>query len=71
MAETIEDLLARRTGAQLYGWKLALQASSVVGSLLAAEKNWNAQQTSGAIAEYSERLESYLEELALTKSKEV
>ena len=67
MAETIEDLLARRTGAQLYGWKLALQASSVVGSLLAAEKNWNAQQTSGAIVEYSERLESYLEELALTK----
>jgi glycerol-3-phosphate dehydrogenase len=65
MAETIEDLLARRTGAQLYGWKLALQAAPAVAALLAAEKNWNADRTAAVVAEYSRKIQGFLEELAL------
>jgi len=62
MAETIEDLLARRTGAQLYGWKLALQATPAVAALLAAEKNWNADQTAAVGAEYSRKIQGFLDE---------
>lgn len=67
MAETIEDLLARRTGAQLYGWKLALQAAPGVAALLATEKNWNADRTTAAVAEYSIKIQGFLEELALSE----
>jgi len=67
MAETIEDLLARRTGAQLYGWKLALQATPAVAALLAAEKNWNADQTAAVGAEYSRKIQGFLDELALSE----
>ena len=67
MAETIEDLLARRTGAQLYGWKSALQATPSVAALLATEKNWNADRTTAAVAEYSKKIQGFLEELALTE----
>src|SRR6266446_2026133 len=45
MAETIEDLLARRTGAQMYGWKDAIEAAPVVASLLAREKEWDSTHT--------------------------
>jgi len=67
MAETIEDLLARRTGAQLYGWKFALQATPVVAALLAAEKNWNAKRTAAAVVEYSRRIQGFLQELAVSE----
>ena len=67
MAETIEDLLARRTGAQLYGCKLALQAAPGVAALLATEKNWNADRTAAVVAEYSRKIQGFLEELALTE----
>jgi glycerol-3-phosphate dehydrogenase len=68
MAETIEDLLARRTGAQLYGWKFALQAAPVVAALLAAERNWNAERTAAAAAEYSRRIQGFMQELAVSRS---
>jgi glycerol-3-phosphate dehydrogenase len=67
MAETIEDLLARRTGAQLYSWKQALEAAPVVASLLAQEKKWDAQRTASAISEYSAKIRGFLHELALNE----
>jgi glycerol-3-phosphate dehydrogenase len=67
MAETIEDLLARRTGAQLYGWKPALQAATAVATLLATEKNWTTDHTAAAVAEYSRKIRGFLEELALSE----
>ena len=66
MAETIEDVLARRTGAQLYGWKLALDAAPVTASLLAAEKNWDVQRTAAARSEYAAKIGGYLNELGLS-----
>jgi len=67
MAETIEDLLARRTGAQMYGWKPALQAAPVAGKLLAAEKAWDSSKEAAAVNEYSGKIRSFLRELELSE----
>ena len=67
MAETIEDLLARRTGAQMYGWKQALQAAPVVGTLLGNEKNWDSTKIEAAISEYSGKIRGFLKELSLNE----
>ena len=65
MAESIEDLLARRTGAQLYSWKLAVDAAPVVAALLAAERNWDSARTAAAVAEYSAKIRGFQKELGL------
>jgi glycerol-3-phosphate dehydrogenase len=66
MAETIEDLLARRTGSQMYGWRASLSAAPVVGALLAKEKGWNSAKRSAAVDEYSSRIRGFLRELELS-----
>jgi glycerol-3-phosphate dehydrogenase len=65
MAESIEDLLARRTGAQLYSWKLAIDAAPVVAELLAAERDWDSAQTAAAVAGYSAKIRGFQKELGL------
>jgi glycerol-3-phosphate dehydrogenase len=67
MAETIEDLLARRTGTQMYGWKAALEAAPTVGRLLAREKGWDAGKEAAAVSEYSNKITGYLRELGLSE----
>jgi glycerol-3-phosphate dehydrogenase len=67
MAETIEDLLARRTGAQLYGWRDAIEAVPVVASLLAREKDWDSTRTTAAINAYSAKIRGFLNELGLSE----
>jgi glycerol-3-phosphate dehydrogenase len=63
MAETNEDLTARRTGAQLYGWRESIEAAPTVGSLLGHEKNWDSARTDAAIAEYSAKISGFMNEL--------
>jgi glycerol-3-phosphate dehydrogenase len=65
MAETIEDLLARRTGVQMYGWKEALAAAPVAGAFLAREKGWDAAEEAGARTEYARKIRGLLSELEL------
>jgi glycerol-3-phosphate dehydrogenase len=65
MAETIEDLLARRTGAQMHGWLEAMQAAPVVGSLLSLEKKWDSAKTEAVVFEYSAKIRGFLKELSL------
>jgi len=67
MAETIEDLLARRTGVQMYGWAGALNAASVVGQLLAREKNWDSAKEAEAVSGYSDKIRGFLRELELSE----
>jgi len=64
MAETVEDLLARRTGTQMYGWPCALEAAPVVASLLAREKQWEPLRERQAVTEYAAKISGYLRELA-------
>ena len=65
MAMTIEDVLARRTGLQLYDWRKAVRAAPAVASLLARELGWTAAETQQAIAAYAEKINDFLAALGL------
>ncbi len=52
MALTVEDILARRIGLQLYSWKAAMQAAPVVARLLGQELGWSARQEIDALEQY-------------------
>jgi glycerol-3-phosphate dehydrogenase len=67
MAETLEDLLARRTGSQFYGWKEAIEAAPRVAELLAQEKHWEASRTAAAVSEYTTKIHAFLNELGLNE----
>jgi glycerol-3-phosphate dehydrogenase len=67
MAETIEDLLARRTGSQFYGWKEAIEAAPRAAELLAQEKHWEASRTAAALSEYTTKIRIFLNELGLNE----
>ncbi|HUA60700.1 MAG TPA: glycerol-3-phosphate dehydrogenase/oxidase [Verrucomicrobiae bacterium] len=57
MAMTIEDVLARRIGLQLFSWRLAIEAAPVVASLLRRELDWTAAEESTAVDEYVGKIE--------------
>jgi glycerol-3-phosphate dehydrogenase len=67
MAETIEDLLARRTGAQLHSWKEAIAAAPRVAQLLVQEKHWEPGRGAIAISEYTGKIQALLNELGLNE----
>jgi glycerol-3-phosphate dehydrogenase len=67
MAETIEDLLARRTGSQFYGWKEAIEAAPRVAELLAPEKHWETSRSAAAVSEYTTKIQAFLDELGLNE----
>ena len=65
MAVTIEDVLARRIGLQLFGWQLALQAAPVVGELLAHELGWTVNEKSRAVDNYVSKIDRQRRALGL------
>ncbi len=65
MAQTVEDILARRLGLQLYDWRLAMEAAPVVGELLAAELQWSEAQKNTVVSAYVEKLNGFLQGLGL------
>jgi glycerol-3-phosphate dehydrogenase len=69
MAETIEDLVARRTGMQFHGWTEALEVAPRVAELLAQEKHWEPRQKADAVSEYSTKIQTFLNELGLNEAK--
>jgi len=52
MALTVEDVLARRIGLQLYGWRLAAQAAPAVAELLRQELGWTEEGELAAVEQY-------------------
>jgi glycerol-3-phosphate dehydrogenase len=60
MAITIEDVLMRRIGLQLYGWRLAIQAAPAVAELLAQELDWTTREQDAAVAEYAAKINHLL-----------
>ncbi|HUJ31058.1 MAG TPA: FAD-dependent oxidoreductase [Candidatus Acidoferrum sp.] len=60
MAVTIEDVLFRRLGIQLYSWRLAIHAAPVVAAILAREFSWPADRTRAAVQEYVARINRLL-----------
>ena len=61
MATTVEDVLARRIGLQLFGWRLAIQAAPAVASLLARELGWSSRQKESELEKYVARVNRMLE----------
>jgi glycerol-3-phosphate dehydrogenase len=69
MAATIEDVLARRIGMQLYSWRDAIQAAPVVGSLMAKELRWTSSFTLAAITHYVEKINHLLDSAGLSRKR--
>jgi len=69
MAATIEDVLARRIGMQLYSWRDAIQAAPVVGSLIAEELSWTSSLTRTAIMHYVEKVNHLLDSAGLSRER--
>jgi glycerol-3-phosphate dehydrogenase len=65
MAVTIEDILARRTGAQLFDWRMAIAAAPEVAALLVPELGWTKEEELATVAAYTEQIRSYMRELGL------
>jgi glycerol-3-phosphate dehydrogenase len=65
MAQTIEDILARRLGLQMFDWRGAIEAAPVVGEILGRELEWSREQIDSGVKEYVGKIRSYLEELGL------
>jgi glycerol-3-phosphate dehydrogenase len=61
MAQTIEDVLFRRTGLQLYSWRSAIRAAPTVASILRRELNWSAEAENSAIQHYVDQIKRYLQ----------
>ena len=53
---SIEDILARRIGLQLFSWEQAIAAAPVVGSLLAREFGWSSTERQQRVEEYSGKI---------------
>ena len=68
MAQTIEDVLARRLGVQMYGWRAAIAAAPAVAELLAGELGWSAERKSDEISKYIAKLRGFLKELGLSEA---
>ncbi len=59
MAQSIEDVLARRTGIQVHSWKNAVAAAPLAGELLGREFGWSKEATMKAIKDYTSTLRSW------------
>jgi len=61
MAVSIEDILARRTGLQLFSWEYAITAAPHVAQCLADEIGWSETQKQEAINQYIKKINRFLE----------
>lgn len=66
MAVTIEDILSRRLGMQLFSWRSAIHAAPLVASILARELGWPSEATQNATRQYVEEINRYLQLAGLT-----
>jgi len=71
MAATIEDVLARRIGLQLYSWHMAIDAAPTVGRLIARELNWSTSATEAAITGYVGKIRRLLNAAGLFRENSV
>jgi glycerol-3-phosphate dehydrogenase len=67
MAQTIEDILARRLGMQLYDWRASLQAGPIVAGILARELNWTIEIQERELGGYTNRIRTSMELLGLKR----
>jgi glycerol-3-phosphate dehydrogenase len=63
MVTSLEDLLSRRLGIELFDWRMALRAAAVAGAMLADELGWNGSRTQAEISLYTARIHRFLHEI--------
>jgi glycerol-3-phosphate dehydrogenase len=56
MATTIEDVLMRRSGLQLFSWRGAISAAPLTASILASEFDWNSELERTSIERYVKKI---------------
>jgi glycerol-3-phosphate dehydrogenase len=61
LAVSIEDIMARRVGLQLYGWRDAIRAAPAVAELLARELGWPEGARRLALTEYVAKIQGLIE----------
>jgi glycerol-3-phosphate dehydrogenase len=71
MAATIEDVLARRIGMQLYSWRDSIEAAPAVGSLMAAELRWTDAYRGEAISGYVRKINHLLDSAGLSRNRPI
>ena len=57
MAISVEDVLARRLGLQLYDWELAMKAAPIAAELLGTEFGWSTEQVWRGSQAYIDKIE--------------
>ena len=65
MAMTIEDVLARRVGLQLYSWQASVTAAPVVGLVLAELLNWSTTEKQHRVEEYVNKIAHLMKSIGL------
>jgi glycerol-3-phosphate dehydrogenase len=65
MAQTIEDILARRLGLQLFDWRKSIEAAPAVADLLARELGWTGERRDKAVTNYTGKIREFLGTLGL------
>jgi glycerol-3-phosphate dehydrogenase len=70
MAQTIEDILARRLGLQLFDWRQSIRAAPTVAALLARELGWPAERQNREVAGYVGKINGFLKALGLAQEGE-
>jgi glycerol-3-phosphate dehydrogenase len=65
MATSIEDILARRTGLQLFSWEQAIAAAPAVGAIMARELGWSPIQKKDAVEEYVNKINRLMQLIGL------
>jgi glycerol-3-phosphate dehydrogenase len=65
LAVTIEDVLARRIGLQLYSWRDAIRATPAVAELLARELGWPESAKQQATSEYVAKIQVVIEKAGI------
>lgn len=71
MAMTIEDVLARRTGLQFYGWSEAIAAAPATADVLARELRWPEADRDRALTEYVEKIRDFQRKAGLAVESQV
>ncbi|MCU1236276.1 MAG: FAD-dependent oxidoreductase [Candidatus Solibacter sp.] len=65
MAATLEDVLARRIGLELYDWRLALEAAPATAELMGSELGWSSTEAKRSVRAYIARIGHFLETAGL------
>ena len=67
MAATIEDILARRIGLQVFSWRDAIDAAPVVGSLMSKELHWTSEFARAEVTNYVNKINHLLDSAGLAR----